>query len=91
MSTETHSTSGRRPARRFRRWLALLAGLGTVSVLAVAAAVIGAYYYVKPGLPAADTIRETPLQIPLRIFSRDGRLIDEIGWRLGEAGRLPTR
>lgn len=52
-----------------------------VAGLAAAAAVIGAYYYVRPGLPAADTIREIPLQIPLRIFSRDGRLIEEIGER----------
>jgi len=43
--------------------------------------VIGAYYYVQPGLPAAETIRDIPLQIPLRIFSRDGHLISEIGER----------
>jgi penicillin-binding protein 1A len=49
--------------------------MGTVS------AVVGAYYYVAPGLPAAETIREIPLQIPLRIFSRDGRLIEEVGER----------
>jgi penicillin-binding protein 1A len=45
------------------------------------AGVIGAYYYVAPGLPAAETIRDIPLQIPLRIFSRDGHLIEEIGQR----------
>jgi penicillin-binding protein 1A len=39
---------------------------------------IGAYYYVAPSLPPADAIREIPLQIPLRIFSRDGRLIEEV-------------
>lgn len=49
--------------------------------LAVTAGVIGAYYYVEPGLPDAETIREIPLQIPLRIYSRDGRLIEEIGER----------
>jgi penicillin-binding protein 1A len=42
---------------------------------------IGAYYYVAPSLPPADAIREIPLQIPLRIFSRDGRLIEEVGER----------
>jgi len=45
------------------------------------AAVVGAYYFVQPGLPAAETIRDIPLQIPLRIFSRDGYLISEIGER----------
>jgi penicillin-binding protein 1A len=43
--------------------------------------VIGAYYYVAPGLPPAETIRDIPLQIPLRIFSRDGLLIEEVGER----------
>jgi len=47
----------------------------------VTATVIGAYYYVAPGLPPAETIREIPLQIPLRIFSRDGYLIEEVGER----------
>ena len=35
----------------------------------------------RPGAAAAETIREIPLQIPLRIYSRDGYLIDEIGER----------
>jgi penicillin-binding protein 1A len=45
------------------------------------AGIIGAYYYVEPGLPRAETIRDIPLQIPLRIYSRDGYLISEIGER----------
>ncbi|HET6629788.1 MAG TPA: PBP1A family penicillin-binding protein [Woeseiaceae bacterium] len=76
---------GARPEGRARRswlrWLALATGLGAAGTLGLAAAVIGAWYYVAPGLPAADTIREIPLQIPLRIYSRDGRLIEEIGER----------
>ncbi len=47
----------------------------------IATSLIGAYYYVAPSLPPAETIREIPLQIPLRIFSRDGRLIEEVGER----------
>jgi penicillin-binding protein 1A len=54
---------------------ALLACVGMM------AGVVGAYYYVQPGLPAAETIRNIPLQVPLRIYSRDGRLISEIGER----------
>jgi penicillin-binding protein 1A len=69
------------PARRVLRWLTLLAGLGTMTVIGVAAGVIGAYSYVAPSLPQAETIKEIPLQIPLRIFSRDGRLIEEVGER----------
>ena len=59
----------------------MLLGLGTCGTIGAVSAVIGAYYFVGPGLPAADTIRDIPLQIPLRIFSRDGHLISEIGER----------
>jgi len=59
----------------------LLLGLGASGTIGGVAAVIGAYYFVEPGLPAAETIRDIPLQIPLRIFSRDGHLISEIGER----------
>lgn len=67
--------------RRSIRWLLLAAGLGITASVTVTATVIGAYYYVAPGLPPAETIRKIPLQIPLRIFSRDGHLISEIGER----------
>ena len=59
----------------------MAAGLGISATIGGVAAVIGAYYYVAPALPAAETIRDIPLQIPLRIFSRDGHLISEIGER----------
>ena len=67
--------------RRLLRVLILALGLGASGALAAVAAVIGAYYFVLPGLPAAETIRDIPLQIPLRIYSRDGYLISEIGER----------
>jgi len=63
------------------RALVVVAGLVLMSIIVGVAGVIGAYYYVAPGLPAAETIRDIPLQIPLRIFSRDGHLIEEIGQR----------
>ena len=56
-------------------------GLGLAGTVGGIAAVIGAYYYVAPGLPQAETIRDIPLQMPLRVFSRDGYLISEIGQR----------
>ena len=59
----------------------MLLGLGAVGAIGVSASIIGAYYFVQPGLPAAETIRHIPLQVPLRIFSRDGHLISEIGKR----------
>lgn len=72
---------GRKSGHSGLRWLVLLLGLAMTGSLAIAAGVIGAYYYVAPSLPKAETIREIPLQIPLRIFSRDGRLIEEVGER----------
>jgi len=63
------------------RILVLALGFGLVGTIGAVASVIAAYYYVQPGLPEADTIRDIPLQMPLRIFSRDGHLISEIGQR----------
>ncbi len=56
-------------------------GLTIAGTVTIAATVIAAYLYVAPGLPPAETIRDIPLQIPLRIFSRDGLLIEEVGER----------
>ena len=70
-----------RTSRSYRRWLVLFAGVALTGSLTIGTGVIGAYYYVAPSLPPAETIREIPLQIPLRIFSRDGRLIEEVGER----------
>lgn len=74
-------TATRRPRRRGIRWLILLAGIGLTGSIGATAGIIGAYLYVAPSLPRAETIRDIPLQIPLRIFSRDGRLIEEVGER----------
>ena len=59
----------------------MLSGLGALVVIGAVSGVIGAYYYVQPSLPKAETIKDIPLQVPLRIFSRDGYLISEIGSR----------
>jgi penicillin-binding protein 1A len=55
--------------------------MGALGAIGAVAGVIGAYYYVQPGLQSAETIRDIPLQVPMRIFSRDGYLISEIGSR----------
>ncbi len=46
-----------------------------------------AYVYLQPALPDVDTLRDVQLQVPLRIYSRDGRLIASIG----EQRRIPVR
>jgi penicillin-binding protein 1A len=78
---KSHKNGRHKSRKRHLRWLILALGLGVSGTITAIAGVISAYYYVAPALPAAETIRDIPLQIPLRIFSRDGYLIDEIGER----------
>jgi penicillin-binding protein 1A len=65
----------------FCYWLSLFSGLAVIFSIIMTAGILTAYLYVKPSLPPAETIREIPLETPLKIYSRDGRLIDEIGER----------
>jgi penicillin-binding protein 1A len=39
----------------------------------------GAFLYLAPNLPSVDALRNIQLQIPLRVFSSDGKLIAEFG------------
>ncbi len=61
------------------RWLLAFSVGGAAFVVAIAAAFVGLYYYVEPGLPDAEELRDTRFQIPLRVYSRDGRLMQEFG------------
>ncbi|WP_043529367.1 penicillin-binding protein 1A [Litchfieldella xinjiangensis] len=61
-------------------WLAL--SLGAASVLAV----VGAALYFAPGLPDVRQLQDYELQTPLRIFTRDAKLIGEFG----EERRMPV-
>ncbi len=53
----------------------LLVSLSTATVLAVA----GAALYFAPGLPDVRQLQDFELQTPLRIYTRDGKLIGEYG------------
>ena len=77
---------GHSSGRRAARFGIAAVGAGLVVLISAVAAITGAYYFVAPALPKAETIRDIPLQIPLRIYSRDGYLIDEIG----ERRRIPV-
>ncbi len=39
----------------------------------------GAYYYFAPQLPSIEVLRDVRLQVPLRVYSRDGLLMAEFG------------
>ena len=61
--------------------MALLILVGGGSLLGLA----GAYQFLKPALPDVAAIRDIQLQVPMRVYSREGRLIDQFG----EQRRIP--
>jgi penicillin-binding protein 1A len=64
---------------------ALVAATVTVAVL-VLMGFAGAYQFLAPEIPSADTLRSVRTQMPLRVYSRDGKLIAQIG----EQRRIPV-
>jgi len=58
--------------------LTILVALATLT-LAVSAVFVGGYYYLAPSVPSAEDLRNIRIQVPLQIYSRDGRLIEEFG------------
>lgn len=69
-------------ALKVLRWLLALVvfAAGSLALL-----VAGAWQYLAPEIPDVAALRDTRLQIPLRIYSRDGKLIAQIG----EQRRIP--
>ncbi len=65
------------------RWL--LGAFLTAAILCVVA-VGAAYLIISPKLPGVESLRDVQLQVPLRVFSRDGKLIG----LFGEMRRIPV-
>jgi len=40
---------------------------------------IGTYIYIKSDLPSVDVLKDVRLQTPMRIFTKDGKLISQYG------------
>ncbi|MGD0501493.1 MAG: penicillin-binding protein 1A [Steroidobacteraceae bacterium] len=73
-----------------KRYLVLISRICVVlsaAIVLIAFANVCAYVYLKPALPDVDSLREVQLQVPLRVYTRDGRLIASIG----EQRRIPVR
>jgi penicillin-binding protein 1A len=73
-----------------KRYLVLISRICVVLVGAIALiafANVCAYVYLKPALPDVDSLRDVQLQVPLRVYTRDGKLIAAIG----EQRRIPVR
>lgn len=67
--------------RTFLRLTYVAASLALIFGMAGTLAVLGGYYYVRPSLPDVETLREVKLEVPLRVYSRDGRLMSQFGER----------
>lgn len=60
------------------KWAALVGIVGLAGAIMAASS---AYLYLAPLLPSAETYKDVQLETPLRIYTSDNRLIDEIGNR----------
>lgn len=67
--------------------LAVWAGAALAAVaLGIATLISGAYVFLQPSLPTVEAMRNIELQVPLRVYSRDGKLMAQIG----EQRRIPV-
>jgi penicillin-binding protein 1A len=69
------------------RVLGALAALFVAAAGGILLAGLATYYYLAPTLPDVAALRDVQLQVPLRIYTRDGRLLAQIG----EQRRTPVR
>ena len=72
-----------------KRYLVLISRICLVLVGVIALGIFAnvcAYTYLKPSLPDVHSLKEVQLQVPLRIYSRDGKLINSFG----EQRRIPV-
>ncbi len=73
-------------SRYVRLGLWAAAGL-TVVGGGILLAVLATFYYLAPTLPEVAQLRDLRLQVPLRVYTRDGRLLASIG----EQRRVPVQ
>ena len=71
----------------FRRLGRLILYLMLAGLLAVSALAFVIYIKIEPQLPSIEVLRDVRLQEPLRIYTRDRRLIAEFG----DKRRTPVR
>jgi len=61
--------------------------LGLAGILLGAATIGIAYWLISPRLPSVETLKDVRLQVPLKVFSADGKLMATFG----ETRRIPIR
>ena len=73
--------------KRYLPKIAFLVAAGlAIGSLTVVALISGVYLYLQPSLPSVEAMRQIELQVPLRVYSRDGQVIAQIG----EQRRIPV-
>jgi penicillin-binding protein 1A len=70
--------------KKLLKWIFYLGLLGAIAG-AVAVAVV--YHRLAPDLPDVESLRDVRMQVPLRVYSSDGKLISVFG----EQRRIPAR
>jgi penicillin-binding protein 1A len=69
-----------------KRILGALLAAGLSVLVLVGMGFAGAYQYLAPEIPQAAALRDVRTQLPLRVYSKDGKLIAQIG----EQRRIPV-
>ncbi|MDX1443083.1 MAG: penicillin-binding protein 1A [Gammaproteobacteria bacterium] len=70
---------------RKKRLLIYLLALGFTGALLGGLTILGAYVYYAPTLPEVSELKDVQFQVPLRVYSSDGKLVAEYG----EQRRVP--
>ena len=73
--------------RIFLRLLRYALILGATGILLGCAAIGVAYWLIAPRLPSVDVLRDVRLQVPLRVYSADNKLVATFG----ETRRIPVK
>ena len=68
------------------KWIIRLFKAGIILAILGMLSLAGVYFYLAPELPSIEKIKDIRFQVPLRIYTRDGLLIQEFG----EKHRIPV-
>src|SRR5690606_41875622 len=62
-----------------KTWLSIFFWLFLSGLSGALVTLGGMYLYLSPALPSVDSLKQVRLQTPLRVYSRDNKLIGEFG------------
>jgi len=64
--------------RLYQLFLTLLTLFLTIAIISVIT-ITSTYFYLEPNLPEIDVLKDVKLQVPLRVYSNDNKLLAEFG------------